>query len=163
MNNAYQLLIRDLDPPSVTQERKKRAILTTPIPSPKSSTESLPSIGPSQLFRSRHSNTDSQTTPSSSLGGSLTGLKPLSRNTPSSLSPQSLPTRYRDTPINISNVQISSQATDGSVSSISPLDQGSWRSRIPHPSEPPARFPITNPPGFRSQPNIKGRQMKQKQ
>ncbi|RDB26198.1 Protein psi1 [Hypsizygus marmoreus] len=94
VNNAYQLLIRDV---RSTVQPVERAILATPISSARSSAESSSSIdSSSQIFTSHHSNGGSQTTPSSSLGGSIRVPKPLDRDAVSRV-----PRHYVDPPSNI--------------------------------------------------------------
>ncbi|KAF5382120.1 hypothetical protein D9615_004435 [Tricholomella constricta] len=107
VTNAYQLLMRDLDPPPATTKSKSHARPPTPVPSCRSSTGSTTSTSsnsPSRLSTSFHSD-DSQTTLPSSFRGSETGpnFKPFNRYLDHSF----------DSPISISN-EVSSQETNGS-------------------------------------------------
>jgi hypothetical protein len=109
VTNAYQVLVRDLDPSAGTAKAKLRARLPTPVPSFKSFTASpsfTTSSSDSQLFISLRSQDDSQTTLPSSFDGSVKARKLKTSNRDAQ--------HYFDS-ISISNNQVSSQATSGSV------------------------------------------------
>lgn len=134
-------MIRDLGFPSTIVSSKKRTRRSTPIPSPKASTESLTSTNPSQLFTSHDSSLNSQTTPSSSLGGSIKAPKPLIRDFPSSP-----PQRYRhDIHVDKLDDQASSQTRD---SSLFPSEYTS-ASQTFFNRQPPTRLPYDGQPDFK--------------
>ncbi|KAF8071851.1 hypothetical protein FPV67DRAFT_1667308 [Lyophyllum atratum] len=111
VTNAYQALIRDLDPPSRTGKSRLRTRIPTPLPSYKESSTGSPSSATSsadsKLFTSLHSKDDSQTTLPSSFSSSTKARKSKTHNR--EIQP------HFDTPISISNNQVSSQATNGSA------------------------------------------------